>query len=511
MRPVCLIVMDGWGVGPSRDGNAIALARTPNLDVLFSRYPHTTLDASGLSVGLPEGQMGNSEVGHLTLGAGRVIFQELARINKAIDDGAFFEDALLNSTFDAVKKGRASLHLMGLVSDGGVHSHMKHLYGLIELAGRKGLDQVFVHAFLDGRDTPPMSAKGYIEGLCAFLDKMGIGKVATISGRFYAMDRDKRWDRVERAYLLLTEGKGIKAKSALQAVMSAYDRGETDEFVQPTLIIEDGLPCAVIKDNDAVVFFNFRADRAREMTDVFTNLDFDGFKRSVLPRLGAFVCMTEYDRRFNLPVVFGSQSLKNILAEVLSKNSMRQFRISETEKYAHVTFFFNGGVEEPFDGEDRQIIPSVRDVLTYDKKPEMRAFEIAEAAILRIKGGGGYGFILLNFANGDMVGHTGDIEAAIKACEAVDTALGRVVGEAVQRGYSVIITSDHGNVEQMTDTMTGGPHTAHTLNRVPFILVDDEYAGVSLRQDGGLKDVAPTVLKLMGIKKPGQMQGESLV
>ncbi len=504
--------MDGWGITPKNEADATAIARTPNLDSLREQYPFTPLDASGLSVGLPEGQMGNSEVGHLTIGSGRVIYQELTRINKAVRDGIFKENPNFAALAEGIKERHGALHLMGLVSDGGVHSHSGHLYALIDAAKALGLERVYVHAFLDGRDTPPSSGAGYIKDLVKHLVASGTGHVATVSGRYYAMDRDRRWDRVEKAYDAIVSGAGPTAADPITGILKAYERGETDEFVTPTVITGEGRPVATIADNDGVLFFNFRADRARELTEAFVLDRFDGFerkKRTVVAGQGRFVTMTEYDTRLKLPALFEAQEIRNILGEVLSANNIAQFRVSETEKYAHVTFFFNGGVEKPMPGEERLLIPSVKDVDTYDKRPEMRASQIADAAIERI-GQGGFSFMLMNFANRDMVGHTGVIEAAIKACEAVDPAVGRVVEAARERGWSVIVTADHGNAEQMIDYATGGPHTAHTTNPVPFILVDDELCGKRLKEGGGLKDIAPTVLKLMGLEIPADMDGEPL-
>lgn len=500
--------MDGWGINPETEGNAIALASTPNIKRLREEYPVTTLDTSGLSVGLPEGQMGNSEVGHLTMGAGRIVYQELTRIDKSIEESDFSRNPLLNELISKLKENGGALHLMGLLSDGGVHSHINHLYAFINEAKKKGLKKIFVHAFLDGRDTPPTSGAGFMEALVNFEKKVGAGKVATLMGRYYAMDRDNRWDRVERAYNAMVSAVGNRAENPVEAIKEAYKKGETDEFVTPTVMIENGAPVGKISDGDGLIFFNFRADRAREITKAFVLPDFDGFKRQAHPKLTDFICLTEYDSKLNLPVLFKPQSLANILGEVLSRNGIKQFRVSETEKYAHVTFFFNGGREQPFDGEERLLIPSVKDVPTYDKKPEMRAFEIADAAVEKIREGK-YAFMLMNFANGDMVGHTGVIEAAIKACEAVDAAVGKVADEALKDGWSVVITSDHGNAEQMIDPVTNEPFTAHTIYTVPFILVDNSLKGASLKK-GGLEDIAPTVVKLMGIEKPKEMKGEAL-
>lgn len=506
--------MDGWGVNPSKDGNAIANASTPNLSRLARDYPFTTLETSGHAVGLPDGQMGNSEVGHLTIGAGRVIFQELTRIDKAIRDLELRVNETLCGLFKEVKARGSALHLMGLVSDGGVHSHINHLYAIVEAASKAGLRKIFIHAFLDGRDTPPKSAGGFVAALEARLARNSAARttrVATVSGRYYAMDRDNRWDRIGKAYDAMAHGAGNTASSAMEAVHKAYGSGETDEFVKPCVIVNDGKPVGVISDNDGVMFFNFRADRARQITKALTAGDeFDCFDRGQRPALAGFVCMSEYDAKSGLPVVFKPQGFDNILAEVLSRNGIKQFRVSETEKYAHVTFFFNGGREDAFPGEDRFLIPSVSDVSTYDKKPEMRAFEIAEAAVKRL-GSNGYSFMLMNFANGDMVGHTGFMEEAIKACEVVDKCVGRVVDAALKNGWTALVTSDHGNAERMIDALTGNPYTAHTTNNVPFMLVDDEFKSVKLVSGGGLKDVAPTVLKIMGIDKPADMTGEPLL
>jgi 2,3-bisphosphoglycerate-independent phosphoglycerate mutase len=511
--------MDGWGVNPKTKGkaeanaDATAIAKTPNLDELAKRYPYTTLDASGPSVGLPDGQMGNSEVGHLTIGSGRVIYQELTRINKAIEAGGFKENPAFAALAKETKERHGALHLMGLVSDGGVHSHNEHLYALIDAAGALGLKSVYVHAFLDGRDTPPSSGAGYIKELAERLESSGAGRIATIAGRYYAMDRDRRWDRVEKAYNAITFGAGLKAENPLAAVEQAYARGETDEFVIPTVITDgSNAPLAAISPNDSILFFNFRADRARELTEAFVVDDLDAFKgkkRLKAVELGRFVTMTEYDRNLKLPTLFSPQEIKRFLGEVLSSANIKQFRVTETEKYAHVTFFFNGGVEKPMKGEERLLIPSVKEVDTYDKSPAMRAAEIAAAAVKGITSGA-FGFMLMNFANGDMVGHTGILAAAVKGCEAVDTAVGRVVEAARTEGWKVLITADHGNAEQMIDYATGTPHTAHTTNPVPFILVDDELNGKELRDGGGLKDIAPTVLKLLDIEQPKEMDGAAL-
>ena len=509
MKPVILIVLDGWGINLRRDGNAQLKAKMPALDRLFKEYPVTRLNASGLSVGLPDGQMGNSEVGHLTMGAGRVVYQELTRIDRAIETGEFFKNKTLLDSISAIKKHRGSLHLMGLVSDGGVHSHINHLFALLDMAKQNDLEQVFIHAFLDGRDTPPTSGRGYIENLQAYLDKTGAGKIATISGRYYAMDRDNRWERVEKAYKALQGGDGRWSKGPVEAVSEAYSKGETDEFVLPAVITSNKKPVTTIKDGDGIIFFNFRADRARELTRAFTQDTFRGFHREAKLKLSSYVCLTAYDVTFNLPIAFSPQGLTNILGEVLSKNRIKQLRVAETEKYAHVTFFFNGGIEKPFELEERVLIPSPRDVATYDKKPEMSAYPVTDELVKKIRGGD-YQFILVNYANGDMVGHTGIMDAAVRACEVINECVDRVATAAAEKGWIAIITSDHGNIEQMIDYDTNEPHTAHTTDPVPFLLIDNNRKNASLRE-GGLSDVAPTILNLMGIEKPAEMTGQSLI
>jgi len=500
--------MDGWGINPGKDGNATRLARTENLDRLMKEYPSTAIDTSGLSVGLPDGQMGNSEVGHLTMGSGRVVYQELTRVGKTIREGVLDGNPDLIRLASGLKSSGKALHLMGLLSDGGVHSHIEHLFGLLDIMRRKGLERIFIHAFLDGRDTPPSSGARYMQELLSYIDRSGSpARVASVMGRYYAMDRDNRWDRVKKAFDGLL-GDGVPAGDPLTAINDSYARGETDEFMKPAVITEGGSAVGPLSDGDGVIFFNFRADRAREISRALVMEDFDGFERPVRPRLCGFISMTEYDSALGVPALFKPQDLRNILGEVLSRNGVRQFRVSETEKYAHVTFFFNGGTEAPFEGEDRLLIPSVKDVPTYDLKPEMRAIEIAEAAVGKIKEGS-YSFILMNFANGDMVGHTGVIDAAVKACETVDRAVGMVAGAALGAGWAVIVTADHGNAEQMIDP-AGGPFTAHTTNMVPFILADNEKKGVKLSGGGGLQDVAPTVLKVMGIAQPPDMTGKPL-
>ncbi|MDI3482070.1 MAG: 2,3-bisphosphoglycerate-independent phosphoglycerate mutase [Tepidanaerobacteraceae bacterium] len=507
-KPLMLMILDGWGINENAEGNAILKAKTPNYDKLMRHYPNTTLQASGLSVGLPEGQMGNSEVGHLNLGAGRVVYQEFTRISEDIRTGGFFKNPVLLKAMDNASKNGTSLHLMGLLSDGGVHSHIDHLLALLKMAKQQGLTRVYVHAFLDGRDVPPANAEIYIKRLEKEIDELGIGEIATIAGRYYAMDRDKRWDRTEKAYNAIVLGEGIKAKDALTALENSYSRQETDEFVVPTVITDkEGNPKATVKEKDSVIFFNFRPDRARQLTHAFCNEDFEGFKRKSGFLKVYYVCMTQYDVKLkNAQVAYKPQSLEKIFAEVISKKGLKQLRIAETEKYAHVTFFFNGGVEKSHPGEDRILIPSPK-VATYDLKPEMSAYEVTDKVIEKI-GEELYDVIILNYANSDMVGHTGIFEAAVKAVEAVDECIGKVVEAIRAKGGTVIITADHGNAEQMVDYDTGEPHTAHTSNPVPFILVSDRPYRL---HPGKLADVAPTMLELLGIEKPEEMTGESLI
>jgi 2,3-bisphosphoglycerate-independent phosphoglycerate mutase len=508
-KRVVLLVLDGWGMTTGNPGNAITLAKTPVYSRLMGEYAHAALQASGESVGLPEGQMGNSEVGHLNLGAGRIVYQDSTRISKAIRDGEFFKNQALLSAMETVKRSGANLHLMGLLSDGGVHSRMDHIYAMFDLAKAQGITDVFFHAFLDGRDTLPSSAIQYITQLEEYLARTGIGRIASVSGRYYAMDRDKRWDRVQKAYDALVMGEGIRKYTARDAVQQSYDHKKTDEFVLPTVVLDKktNKRIATIKDNDAVIFCNFRSDRAREITRALTDPAFTGFTRGTVPALSSFVCLTTYDETFALPVAFGPVRLKHILGEVLGECRIRQLRIAETEKYAHVTFFFNGGEEPPFPLEDRILVPSPRDVPTYDKKPEMSAREITDKLVEQIKSYQ-YGFILANYANPDMVGHTGVIDAAVKAVEVIDECLGCVLTAAQDQGMVVCVTADHGNVETMLDPSTGLPHTAHTTDPVPFILVRKN---VQLRVAGILADVAPTVLDLMGIELPAEMTGKSLI
>ena len=508
-KPLVLIVLDGWGINMTEEGNAIASAHPPIYESLLRDWPHTQLQASGEAVGLPDGQMGNSEVGHLNLGAGRIVYQDSTRISKAIREGAFFKNPVLLSAMESVKQSKRTLHLMGLLSDGGVHSRLDHIFALFDMVKAQGITNVYFHAFLDGRDTPPSSAIEFITMLEEHFAKIGIGAIATVSGRYYAMDRDKRWERVQKAYEAMVMGEGIRKYSAAEAVKQSYEHSRTDEFMIPTVLLKPktNRPLATMQSGDTVIFCNFRSDRAREITQALTDSEFQGFKRQTFPKLTSFVCLTTYDETFALPLAFAPVRLTNILGEILSLHGLRQLRIAETEKYAHVTFFFNGGEESPFPLEDRILIPSPRDVATYDKKPEMSAREITDALVKHITSGQ-YGFILTNYANPDMVGHTGVLEAAIKAVEVLDECLGRVLRAAQEAGACVLITADHGNLEMMSDPSSGQPHTAHTTDPVPFIVIKEK---VSLRKDGILADVAPTVLDLLGIEKPAEMTGRSLI
>ncbi|HXE95410.1 MAG TPA: 2,3-bisphosphoglycerate-independent phosphoglycerate mutase [Dongiaceae bacterium] len=504
-KPLLLMILDGWGINRNPAHNAVALAKTPNLTKLLSDYPHAEISTSGMAVGLPEGQMGNSEVGHLNLGAGRVVYQELTRITKAILDGDFFTNPVLLDCIAGVKASGGRLHLSGLLSDGGVHSHNTHLYALLELARREGLTEVFVHCLLDGRDTPPQSGADYLAQLEAEIARIGVGKIATVMGRYYAMDRDNRWDRVEKAYNAIVCGEGEKRASAKEAITQSYAAGVHDEFVVPVVVAAN----ATLNDGDGFIFFNFRSDRAREITRAIALDDFTGFERRCRPKLAGYVCLTEYDATFGLPIAFGSTELTNILGGVLANAGLKQLRIAETEKYAHVTFFFNGGVETPFPGEERALIPSPKEVATYDQKPEMSAYKVTDELLARLDSDA-YDVIILNFANCDMVGHTGIEAAAIKAVEAVDACVGRIIAKVREKGGAALITADHGNAEQLTDE-NGEPFTAHTTNPVWLVLVDDSRRDVKLREGGRLADVAPTMLKVLGIAQPPEMTGESLL
>jgi 2,3-bisphosphoglycerate-independent phosphoglycerate mutase len=504
-----LVILDGWGIAPAGPTNAVSSAKTPCLDQFFHDNPATQLSASGLDVGLPAGQMGNSEVGHLNIGAGRVVYQDLTRISKSIVDGDFFTNATLLRAMDAVVRSGGKLHLLGLLSDGGVHSHISHLYALVALARQQGVKEVLIHSFLDGRDTPPRSAEGYLAELEARLLTLGAGRSATVIGRYYAMDRDNRWERVERAYQALVEGIGGEAESSSTAIRTAYAAGQNDEFVEPRVIVHNGAPVGTIDDNDAVIFYNFRSDRARELTRALTDPAFTGFARKKVPQLAAFVCMAEYDESFGLPTAFPAESYPHLLGETVASAGMTQLRIAETEKYAHVTFFFNGGNETPFLNEERVLIPSPKEVATYDLKPAMSAVAVTDEVVARIRSGK-YDLIILNFANPDMVGHTGILPAAISAMETVDSCVGRVVEAILAAGGAVLLTADHGNCEQMADGK-GGPYTAHTANPVPLLLVDAQRRAQHLRSGGRLADIAPTLLDLLGIAKPLEMSGTTLL
>ncbi len=511
-KPItALIILDGFGCSKDKEFNAIKTDGAANISRFWEQYPHTQIAASGMDVGLPDGQMGNSEVGHLNIGAGRIVYQELTRITKAILDGDFFENEAFLSAIENCKQHDSALHLMGLLSDGGVHSHNTHLYALVKLARDKGLKKVFVHCFMDGRDVPPSSGKGYVEQLDAELSKIGVGKIATVMGRYYAMDRDNRFERVEKAYAALVYGEGETAKSGEEAMQQSYDKGETDEFVLPTVVLENGKPVGKIAANDSVIFFNFRPDRAREITRSLVFDDFDGFSRKSGFFPLHYVCMTQYDKTFGerVHVAYRPDSLSSTFGAYLAQNGLTQLRIAETEKYAHVTFFFNGGVEAPNQGEDRVLIPSPK-VATYDLKPEMSAFEVANEAVKRIESGK-YDVMILNFANPDMVGHTGVMEAATAAVHAVDACAAKVVDAILKTGGRCIITADHGNCEKMWDECENVPFTAHTTNPVPCILVDNTRRNVTLREGGRLSDLAPTLLQLLGLPVPKEMTGKSLI
>ena len=510
--PVALVILDGWGIGPHSDSNAVRLAQTPYFDRLWREYPRTMLSASGEDVGLPPGIMGNSEVGHLNLGAGQVVQQEVSRINESIENGRFFKNPTFIGMLERIRVTGGRLHLLGLTSNGLVHSAERHYLALLEFAGRNGItgDRVQVHAIVDGRDTQPRSAPAYLQTLQEAVDRLGVGRIATVTGRYYAMDRDNRWERVRRAYELFTEAKGNRAVTAVEAVQAAYGRGETDEFVSPTVITatDDGSP-GVISDGDAVIVFNYRADRGRQIVRTFVEADFDGFHRGTVPDVRV-ATMTPYDERFDVPSAFRPpERLSQILGETISRAGQRQLRVAETEKYPHVTYFFNGGDERPFEGEERILVPSPRDVATYDEKPEMSAAEVT-ARVAEALRSGEHDFVLVNFANPDMVGHTGSLPAAIDAVETVDECLGKVMDALGSVGGGAIVTADHGNAEMMVDLATSTPHTAHTTNPVPLILVDETRRDARLRAGGRLADVAPTVLSMMGIPRPESMTGVDL-
>jgi len=501
-----LMILDGFGINEKQDANAVALANTPNIDKLMKKYPTAIGHTSGLDVGLPEGQMGNSEVGHTNIGAGRIVYQELTRITKSIEDGDFFSIPEFIEAIENCKKHNSKLHIMGLVSDGGVHSHNRHLYGLLEMAKRRDFENVYVHCFLDGRDTPPASAYEYVAELDSKMREKGIGKIASISGRYYAMDRDKRWERVQKCYDVLVNAIGPKAGSAITAIENSYQKEVFDEFIEPTIICNGEKPIATIENNDSVIFFNFRPDRARQITRSLVDKEFKEFDAK--PMELYFVCFTNYDETMpNVNIAFKKELITNTFGEVVSKKGLTQLRIAETEKYAHVTFFFNGGEEKQYPGEDRILVPSPK-VETYDMKPEMSAYEVTDKVIEAIQANK-YDTIILNFANPDMVGHTGSLNAAISAIEAVDECVGKIAEEILNKDGVILMTADHGNAEQMIDYKTGDPHTAHTTNPVPLVLISNnkDYK----IKEGKLADLAPTLLELMGIEKPAEMTGESLL
>ncbi len=508
-RPNCIIIMDGYGVNCEKKGNAIACAMSDNVNRLMKEYPSTLIGASGMDVGLPEGQMGNSEVGHLNMGAGRIVYQELTRITKSIKDGDFFSNEEFLFAIENAKKNGKKLHLYGLLSDGGVHSHITHLYALIELAKKQGLDDVFVHCFLDGRDVSPTSGADFIKDLKAEIEKLGFGTIASVGGRYYVMDRDNRWDRVEKAYDMMTAGIGETTCDVEKYIRDSYEQGVTDEFVIPAHVVKDGKKVGLIEEGDSVIFFNFRPDRARQITRAMTEKEFNGFERKTGFLNPMYVCFTRYDASFtNVRIAFKPQVLTNTLGEYLSKLGLKQLRIAETEKYAHVTFFFNGGVEAPNANEDRELIASPK-VATYDLQPEMSAYQVTEKVLAKLETNE-YDVVILNFANCDMVGHTGDFNAAVKAVKTVDECVGKVVDKIIAMGGSAIITADHGNADKMQDE-DGSPFTAHTTNKVPFIVVGKGFEKVELRDDGILADVAPTLLDMMEVAVPSEMSGKSLI
>jgi len=509
VKPVALIILDGWGVSQKTEANALALARLPFYNSLLRTCPYTMLSASGEDTGLPNNQMGNSEVGHMNLGAGRIVYQDLTRINRAIRDGSFATNPVIAQVLHKVRSTGGRLHLLGLLSDGGVHSHISHLEAILELVKNEGRPAVFVHAFLDGRDTPPRNGLGHIKTAEARMRQLSVGTIATVMGRYYAMDRDQRWDRVAKAYAAIVAGTGVHRKSAEEAVTASYAANVTDEFVVPAVIVDQyDHPIGSIDDDDGIFFYNFRADRARELTRALTEPNFESFPRKTVPKLAAFATMTSYDETFTHPAAFPPFRLTRILPELISERGLKQLRIAETEKYAHVTYFFNGGDEKTYPGEDRVLIPSPRDVATYDLKPQMSAREVADEAVRRIESRQ-YHLIVLNFANPDMVGHTGNLQAAIQAAEVIDECLNKVISAMRRIGGAVVLTADHGNLEQMVDYETGQPHTAHTLNPVPCLIVDDRPH--ALRTSGVLADIAPTIVHLMGLPQPPEMTAVSLI
>jgi 2,3-bisphosphoglycerate-independent phosphoglycerate mutase len=515
---VVLVVLDGFGERPQKEANAVRLARTPSFDALYKKYPWTLIGASGNDVGLPDGQMGNSEVGHLNLGAGRIVYQDIVRIDKAIKDGAFFDNAVLAQTIDAAKKSGGTLHLFGLTSPGNVHASLEHAYAVCEMAKRRGLTKVMWHAFLDGRDTPPRSAAGYLRDVAKKLKEIGVGQLASAVGRYYAMDRDKRWERLEVAWKMLTRGEGRVVADLAAAVEAGYSgqgttdgKEQTDEFVTPLVQKgADGKALATIKDGDACFFYNFRADRARQLTLALSADEFSHFDRGARPKLSAFATMSQYDAKVPVPAAFPPQSFDMILSEVLSKAGVTQLRTAETEKFAHVTYFFNGGVEKEWPGEERNLVPSNRNVATYDLAPEMSAVPVTDVVVKALEAGQP-DFILVNYANPDMVGHTGKLDPAVSAIDTIDQCIGRIIAAAEKANASVFITADHGNCEQMVDPTTGQPHTAHTTNPVPFIAAAPDLVGRKLKDGGRLADVAPTLLEYLGLPKPAEMDGQSLL
>lgn len=506
VKPTFLIILDGWGLAPAGPGNAASLAHTPTLDHILESRSFSRLDCSGRAVGLPTGFMGNSEVGHMNIGAGRVVYQDMTRIDIAIEENELGSNRVILELLDKAKASGGKIHFMGLLSDGGVHSHIRHLYALLEIAGKAGVPPV-VHAFMDGRDTSPTSGKGFVSELLAKLDELGTGRLASVTGRYYAMDRDKRWERTKIAWDALVHGEALETANAVQAVEEAYASGETDEFIKPRLVIGAGEEAGTIRDGDAVFFFNFRADRARQLSRAFALEGFDGFDRGARPRLSGFASMTPYESDLPVPAAFVSENIKNGLGEVVSSLGLKQLRIAETEKYAHVTYFFNGGREEPFPGEDRQLIPSPRDVATYDLKPQMSAVQVKDTLIAEWKKHR-YDFVVCNFANPDMVGHTGVISAAIIALQTVDGCMREILEFAREEGIRVLVTADHGNVEQMLDDY-GNPMTAHTLDQVPFAVIDAS-GPANLHSPGKLGDIAPTILDLWNIEIPAEMTGRSM-
>ena len=505
--PIALIVIDGWGYSAAREGNAIALAKTPFYDKLCEKYPSTLLEAHGSRVGLPAGVMGNSEVGHLNIGSGRVIRMDVSRVDHEIETGEFFRNPVLANAIETARHPERALHLMGLISDGQVHSSLTHLYALLEMAKKHGLDRVFVHCFLDGRDTPPTSGVNYVAALQRKIAEIGCGEIATVVGRYYAMDRDKRWERTTRAFELLTNGAGDTATDPITAIHQSYERGVTDEFVEPIAIVRAGNPVASVNNDDSVIFFNFRPDRARQLTRALVLPDFNDFPVPDRPPVH-FVCFTMYDNTLNLPVAFPPRHHQNVLAQVCADFRVRNYRLAETEKYAHVTYFFNGGVEKEYPCEQRLLVPSPK-VATYDLQPQMSAFKVTDKVLRGIDDGETDVFVV-NFASPDMVGHTGKLDKTIEACQYVDTCLGRITKRVREARGMTLITADHGNAEQMINPITGGPHTAHTTNPVPFHLIDEESVGMTLRTGGALEDVAPTLLGLLGIEKPAEMTGTDL-